>query len=203
VAEQCLGGCGRRRRFECATPALAATLAGACLQLWRPALACVVARCWLPRGAGGDGCFFRRWRRLLVPAGAWPRGPWPAMASTGSPTPPSSFVCFVVVSPWRWVGGLVVVSSSVVVVRGMRRASPGGGGAEEVGCRLLPCARASGRHGAIGRKPSPVPVSMIAAFLGVDLPAGGITARCYVLDVWDSRVKTSFIWTCDGSALAS
>jgi hypothetical protein len=47
-------------------------------------------------------------------------------------------------------GGLAVVCSGAMLVRGMCRASPGGGGAEEVGCRLLPCARAGGRHGAIG-----------------------------------------------------
>jgi hypothetical protein len=44
---------------------------------------------------------------------------------------------------------------------------------------------------------------MMAAFLGVDLPAGAITARCYVLDVWNSRVKTSSIWACDDDALAA
>jgi hypothetical protein len=36
---------------------------------------------------------------------------------------------------------------------------------------------------------------------GVDLPVGGIFARSYALVVWDSRVKTSSIWMCDGEVL--
>jgi hypothetical protein len=79
-----------------------------------------------------------------------------------------------------------------------------GGGAEEVASRPLPCARTGGRHGAIGRKPSLMLVGHDGGALGgADLPAGGIFARYYALVVWDSRMKTSSIWTCDDDVLAS
>jgi hypothetical protein len=78
-----------------------------------------------------------------------------------------------------------------------------GGVAEETWSWLLPRPRASKRCGAIGRKPSPLMVGMMAALLGCRSSCWGHHGEALHSSRGALRVKTLSFWTCGGGALAS
>jgi hypothetical protein len=210
VAGQGCGNCGRRRRGGRAPPTLAAALAGA-------GPSALAAGACLHRGqmlAGLEPVGGRRMCRLAVDGVCRRRRllvrPWaaPGLMLYGRQRqglaprrpPPSSVV---VVPPWWWgqgaarclfwrYGGAWVAQGLLVAVV-WRRWEVGSNHVHERATGMVQSGESLHRcwwHDG-------------SALGDVDPPAGGIFARYYALVVWDSRVKTSSIWTRGDDVLAS